>query len=61
MDVADLAHYTYKVLENVYLYSQSIHLLDQDFKKPSLPNNKTAVSRPSYLLGIVWALFWVSF
>lgn len=53
MDVADLAHCTCKVLENVYLYSQSIHLLDQDFKKPSLPNNKTAVSRPSYLLGIV--------
>lgn len=30
-------------------------------KKPSLPNNKTAVSRPSYLLGIVCVLFWVSF
>lgn len=53
MDVSDLSHCIYKVLENTYFYNQSIHLLGQDLKKPSLPNNKTAVSRPSYLLGIV--------
>lgn len=34
MDVADLAHCTYKVLENIYLYNQSVHLLDQDLKNP---------------------------
>lgn len=33
MNVADLAHCAYKVLESIYLYSQSIHLLDQDLKK----------------------------
>lgn len=34
MDVADLAHCTYKVLKNIYLYHQSVHLLDQDLKHP---------------------------